>query len=206
MSDTLLAFSLVALGMSLAPGPNMVYLLSRSVSQGAGAGFVSLGGVALAFVTYLTMVALGLSALLFAVPVAYDVLRAVGAMYFLYLAWGAVKPNGASPFDVRPMQARGNRQLFVMGFATNLFNPKTALLYMSLLPQFVRVEDGHVLQQFLLLGVVQLSVSMTVNGSMILAAGRMAAFFARNAFWIKVQRYVMGTVFAALACHIALKR
>lgn len=206
MFDTLIAFFLVAVGMALVPGPNMVYLLSRALTQGSKAGFVSLGGVALAFTVYLLMVALGLSALLFALPVAYDVLRFIGVGYFLYLAWNAVRPGGRSPFEVRQLAPQGVKTLFAMGFLTNLLNPKTALLYLSLLPQFVHVERGHVLGQFLLLGAVQICVSMTVNGAMILAAGAVARFFARNATWLKVQRYFMGTVFAGLAVHFAWKR
>lgn len=206
MVENLAAFFLVALGMSLVPGPNMVYLVSRSITQGPAAGFVSLGGVALAFAIYLSMVAMGLSALLLAVPVAYDVLRVIGVLYFLYLAWGAFKPGGASPFEVRAMAAEGKRKLFLMGFLTNLLNPKTALLYMSMLPQFVHIERGNVLGQFLMLGLVQVLISMTVNGSMILAAGGMAKFFARSATWLRLQRYFMGTVFAGLAAHFAWKR
>src|SRR5579872_4906186 len=126
----LLAFALVALGMALTPGPNMVYLISRSICQGRTAGLISLGGVALGFVFYMLCAAFGITALLIAIPYAYDALRLSGAAYLLWLAWQALKPGGRSPFQVKPLKVDGPRKLFAMGFVTNLLNPKIAMLYL----------------------------------------------------------------------------
>jgi threonine/homoserine/homoserine lactone efflux protein len=101
--NTLLGFGLVALGMVLTPGPNMIYLISRSISQRLRAGLISLAGVASVFLFYMLCAALGITALLLAVPFAYDGLRFAGAAYLLYLAWQAVKPQGRSPFEVRSL-------------------------------------------------------------------------------------------------------
>src|SRR5919198_599859 len=87
---SLIGFALVSLGMVLTPGPNMIYLISRSITQGPAAGIVSLGGVALGFVFYMLCAAFGITALLFAVPYAYDALRFAGAAYLLWLAWQAL--------------------------------------------------------------------------------------------------------------------
>src|SRR6202171_5628940 len=121
---SLLGFALVSLGIGLTPGPNMIYLISRSITQGRGAGLISLGGVALGFVFYMLCAAFGITALLFAVPYAYDALRLSGATYLLWLAWQALKPNGRSPFQVKELAFDGPRKLFAMGFVTNLLNPK----------------------------------------------------------------------------------
>ena len=86
-ASNLIAFALIALGMVLTPGPNMVYLISRSICQGPRAGLISLGGVALGFVFYMLCAALGITALVMAVPYAYDALRLCGALYLGYLAW-----------------------------------------------------------------------------------------------------------------------
>src|SRR6202790_2998131 len=123
----LLGFALVSFGLVLTPGPNMIYLISRSITQGPAAGIVSLGGVALGFVFYMLCAAFGISALLFAVPYAYDALRFAGAAYLLWLAWQALKPNGRSPFQVKKLSVDGPRKLFAMGFLTNLLNPKIAI-------------------------------------------------------------------------------
>jgi threonine/homoserine/homoserine lactone efflux protein len=125
-----LAFALVALGMVLTPGPNMMYLVSRSVCQGPRAGLISLGGVALGFVIYMLLAAFGITAVFLAVPYAYDVLRLSGAAYLLYLAWQAIWPGGQSPFQVRELAPDRPQRLFAMGLVTNLLNPKAAVLYL----------------------------------------------------------------------------
>ena len=201
---TLVAFSGVALGMAISPGPNMMYLASRSVSQGRRAGLVSLGGIAVGFVVYLLLTAFGITAVAMAAPLAYDVLRVAGAAYLGWLAWQALKPGARSPFEVRDLAPDSDRRLFVMGFLTNLLNPKAAALYLSLLPQFVSPARGSVLAQSLQLGGVQIAVSMTVNSTVICTAGGMASFLGARPLWARAQRWLMGSVLGGLALRLAL--
>lgn len=201
--SSLLTFSLVALGMVLTPGPNMIYLISRSISQGRAAGMISLGGVALGFVFYMVCAALGITALLMTVPMAYDALRIGGAIYLLYLAWQAVKPGGRSPFQIREIPRDGVGRLLTMGLMTNLLNPKIAVLYLSLLPQFIHPGHGSALHQSLILGVTQIAVSVSVNSLIVFMAGSMAAFLSSRPAWVAVQRWLMGTVLAGLAVRMA---
>ena len=200
---SLIAFALIALGMVLTPGPNMVYLISRAICQGRAAGLVSLGGVALGFVFYMICAAFGITAIVMAVPYAYDALRYGGALYLLYLAWQAVKPGGRSPFQVRDLPKDSPRKLFMMGFLTNLLNPKIAVMYLSLLPQFIDPGHGSVLTQSLVLGFAQIAVSVSVNAMIAVAAGSIAAFLAGRPAWLAVQRWLMGTVLAGLAVRVA---
>ncbi len=202
----LATFALVALGMVLTPGPNMIYLISRSISQGRSAGLISLGGVALGFVFYMLCAAFGITALVLAVPYAYDALRFGGALYLLYLAWQAVRPGGHSPFQMRDLPLDRPRKLFAMGFVTNLLNPKIAVLYLSLLPQFIDPAHGSVLGQSLALGMTQIVISLAVNALIVLMAGSIARFLTQRPVWITVQRWLMGTVLAALAVRVATER
>ena len=202
-TSTLLGFALVSLGIVLTPGPNMIYLISRSLTQGPAAGIVSLGGVALGFVFY--MLCAAFTALLFAVPFAYDALRLAGAAYLLWLAWQALKPNGRSPFQVRKLQVDGPKKLFAMGFVTNLLNPKIAMLYLALLPQFIDPTVGSVLTQSLALGAIQIVISVSVNAMIALAAGSIALFLGTRPSWLMLQRWLMGTVLAGLAVKMALE-
>ena len=199
----LAAFSAVALGMVLTPGPNMAYLVSRSICQGRTAGMISLAGVALGFVTYMLLAAFGITALVFAIPYAYDALRLAGAAYLGWLAWNALKPGGRSPFQVHDLPPDSPRRLFAMGLLTNLLNPKIAALYLSLLPQFVDAEQGNVLGQTLMLGATQIAISVTVNALIVLGAGTVAAFLSGRPFWMAAQRWLMGTVLAGLAASMA---
>ncbi|AYZ00550.1 MULTISPECIES: LysE family translocator [Burkholderia] len=203
--STLLAFGLVSLGMVLTPGPNMIYLISRSICQGRRAGLVSLGGVALGFVFYMFCAAFGITALVLTVPYAYDALRVAGALYLAYLAWQALKPGGRSAFQVRQLSPDSRRKLFTMGFVTNLTNPKIAVMYLSLLPQFISPGHGSVLAQSLALGCVQIAVSVSVNALIASMAGSIAGFLARRPAWALAQRWLMGTVLAGLAARIALE-
>ena len=200
----LVAFSAVALGMVLTPGPNMAYLVSRSVCQGRAAGLVSLGGVALGFLTYMLLAAFGITALLLAVPYAYDALRLCGAAYLAWMAWNALRPGGQSPFQVRELAPDSPRRLFAMGLLTNLLNPKIAALYLSLLPQFVDRAAGGVMGQTLALGLTQIAISVTVNALVVLAAGSIAAFLTGRPIWARIQRWLMGGVLAGLAVKMAL--
>ncbi|GBQ22344.1 LysE family translocator [Gluconacetobacter sacchari] len=201
----LAAFALVALGMALTPGPNMIYLISRSICQGPRAGLVSLGGVALGFLFYMLCAALGITALVMAVPYAYDALRLGGAVYLLYLAWQAIRPGGRSPFQVRALAADGNRRLFLMGFMTNLLNPKIAVMYLSLLPQFT-VPGGAMLAQILILGCAQIVISVLVNAAIALSAGSLARFLDANPGFARAQRWIMASVLGGLAVRMLAER
>jgi threonine/homoserine/homoserine lactone efflux protein len=200
---TFLTFGLVVFGMALTPGPNMIYLVSRSISQGRVAGLISLGGVAVGYVFYMLCAAFGITALMFAVPYAYDALRLAGALYLLHLAWQAVKPGGRSPFQVRELPQDTPRKLFLMGLVTNLLNPKLAMIYVSLLPQFIGPQRGSVLTQSLLLGGLQIVNGIVVNASIVMVAGSLAAFLARRPRWLIAQRWLMGTVLGGLAINMA---
>ena len=198
-------FALAALIMVLTPGPNMVYVVSRSLCQGRKAGVISLFGVATGFLVHMFAAAAGLTAVFLAIPLAYEVLRWLGAAYLLWLGWQALRPHGGSPFETRDLPADSPLKLFAMGFLTNALNPKIAVFYLSVFPQFVRPDYGSVFAQSIELGLVQIIVSFSVNLTLILSAARLAAWFAKNPLWLAAQRLVMGFVLAGLAVRLALQ-
>ncbi|MEV5327355.1 LysE family translocator [Nonomuraea fastidiosa] len=206
MTAGLIGIALVSLGMVLTPGPNMIYLVSRSLTQGRRSGLISLTGVFLGFTTYLIATCLGLTAIFAYVPAAYTALKIAGAAYLLWLAWNAIKPGGVSAFEPRELPAESSGRLFSMGLLTCLLNPKIAILYMSLLPQFVDPSMGHVLLQSLALGSVQVAIGTLVNGLIVISAGSLAAFLARRPVWLRIQRYLTGTVLGVFAVSMATDR
>ncbi|MGI5338102.1 LysE family translocator [Streptomyces sp. CA-181903] len=195
--------ALVALGMVLTPGPNMMYLVSRSVTQGRRAGLISLLGVAAGFLVYLLAAVAGIAALFALVPAVYTAVKLAGACYLAWLAWQALRPGGTSAFAPKPLPPDPARRLFVMGFVTNLLNPKIAILYVSVLPQFVDPDRGSVPLQSLLIGLTQVTVALTVNGLIAVSAGSVASFLGRRPRWLRVQRYVTGTALAGIAVTVA---
>lgn len=200
---SLLTFAAIALGMVLTPGPNMIYLISRSIAQGKGAGLISLGGIALGFIFYMLCAAFGITALVMAVPFAYDTIRIVGVLYLLWLAWQAVRPGGRSSFEVRRLPNDGPRKLFLMGFLTNLLNPKIAVMYLSLLPQFIDPAHGSILGQALVLGMTQIVISVFVNAIIAISAASISMFLTQRPTFAIAQRWMMGTILAGLAVRMA---
>ena len=198
----LLLFAAAALLMALTPGPNMIYLVSRSICQGRKAGVISLFGVVSGFLVHMFAAAVGLTAVFLAVPLAYELLKWAGGAYLMWMAWQAVRPGARSLFETRELAEDSPRRLFLMGFLTNLLNPKIAVFYLSVFPQFVSPEHGSVFLQSVALGVTQIAVSFSINLLIALFAASIAAWFAENPRWIAVQRYIMGFVLAGLAVRL----
>lgn len=198
-----LVFAGTALVMVLTPGPNMIYLVSRSICQGRRAGVISLLGVIGALVVHMLAAAAGLSALFLAVPMAYGAVKLAGAGYLLYLAWQAVRPGARSPFEARQLADDPPRKLLLMGFLTCALNPKVAVLYLSIFPQFLSPAHGSIFAQGLQLGLTQILVSFAGNLIILMSAARIAGRLAAHPRWLAVQRYAMGTVLAGLAARLA---
>jgi threonine/homoserine/homoserine lactone efflux protein len=202
----LLIFAGAALLMVLTPGPNMIYVISRSICQGRKAGVISLFGVVAGFLVHMFAAAAGCTALFMKIPLAYEALKWAGAGYLLYLAWQAVRPGARSPFEARDLPVDPPRKLLLMGFLTNVLNPKIAMFYLSIFPQFVSPEHGSMFSQSVELGFTQICVSFSVNLCIALSAASLAAWFARSPRWLAAQRYLMGTVLAGLAVRLATEQ
>jgi threonine/homoserine/homoserine lactone efflux protein len=205
-SHSVLMFAGAALLMAFSPGPNMIYLVSRSLCQGKRAGFISWLGVVTGFLVHVTSAAIGLTALFMAIPMGYEILKYLGAVYLLWLAWQAVKPGARSPLESQDLPPETPSQLWTMGFLTCALNPKVAIFYLSILPQFIEPQNGSVLVQSLVLGGVQAFIASLINLLIMLSAVTMAAWFSKNKKWMTVQRYVMGTVLTALAVRLMMQQ
>ena len=191
-----------ALLMAVTPGPNMIYLISRSLCQGRAAGVMSWFGVVLGFTVHMLCASIGLTALFMAVPLGYELLKFAGAVYLLWLAWQAIRPGARSPFEAKDLPPEPPRKLFMMGLLTSILNPKVAIFYLSVLPQFISPESGSVLIQSLVLGVTQVCIGSSVNLMVTLSAAAIAGWFATNRVWLAVQRYFMGLVLGVLAVKL----
>ncbi len=201
--ETLLVFLGAALALALTPGPDLLYIATRSASEGRTAGVISVLGVSLGLMIHTAALALGLSVLLASVPIAYEVVRWLGAAYLLYLG---------SRLLVRPSQLRFEdealplrlRAVFVQGLVTNVLNPKVALFFLAFLPQFVDRAAGPVALQLLLLGLLFNAVGSFVNVLAALLASRSAAWLRyRLRSAATLQRFT-GGVLVALGVRLAL--
>lgn len=203
----LIFFIIAAFILVISPGPNMIYLISGTITQGKKAGLTSLAGVICGFLFHIVMVSFGLTAVLFSVPYAYVVLKTLGTVYLLYLAYQAIKPNSKNIFEVdQNISIDRPRKLFTVGFLTNVLNPKVAVFYLSFFPQFIKPQYGSIFTQSLELGVIQVFVSFSINFIIVLTAAQAARFFAKNPTWIKVQKWFMASVLVFLAIKMALSK
>lgn len=201
--DKLALFAVAVALLALTPGPVWIYLISRTLAQGRRAGYFSLIGVMAGVLVHLLLAALGLSAVLLAVPWAFDAIKLAGAAYLFWLAWSTVRGAGFS-FTPQPLAHVPDRVLFRQALAASVVNPKVAVFYLSLFPQFIDPAAGPVLLQSLALGVVHVSVSTLIDGALVTVAGVLAAWFARRPAWLRMQRWFLGSAFGVLAVWLAL--
>jgi threonine/homoserine/homoserine lactone efflux protein len=202
-AETLLVFAALSLGLAVTPGPNMLYLVSRSLAQGTRAGMVSLAGCQAGTIAIMLCAAAGITAALFALPYAWDALRIGGAIYLVWLAWQCVKPGAEPLFAPRSMPAESDAKLFSVGFATAALNPKVALFYVAVLPPFLDPSAGHVFLQGAILGAVQIAVCTAFDAILVKGAAGTAKFLGTRPVWLAVQRYVLGAALALIAAKLA---
>ena len=202
---TLVSFFGLAFIMALSPGPNLLYLVTRSICQGRTAGFCSLFGIALGMFLYMLATAVGLSALFNTVPIAYDIIRLAGAGYLLWLALNIFISQSAS-FGAKCLSSIPKIRLFRVGLITCLLNPKIALTYGALLPQFVQPEHGHVKMQLILLGIVQIIAAFIAHSFVIVFASSLAVRLEKYTAWVKFQRYLLTTALVAIAANLVFER
>jgi threonine/homoserine/homoserine lactone efflux protein len=199
--DTWLLFTFACVALVATPGPNLLYLVSRTLAQGRAAGLVSLAGTSSGFALHALAAAFGLSALLAAVPLAYDAVRWLGAAYLAWLAvatWRARNDKAPDPGSADLPAG----QLFRQGMLTSLLNPKVALFQLALFPQFVTPANGSVLTQSLLLAATQLTVVIVGDSLFVLAAIHVRRWFGARPGWGRWSRRALSGVFAALAARL----
>ncbi|HUN48497.1 MAG TPA: LysE family translocator [Stellaceae bacterium] len=201
--STLALFAAACLALTATPGPDMLLIASRSVSQGRASGFATLAGIQAGTYCHALVAALGLSQLFLAVPLAYDVVRYVGAAYLLYLAWKTFRSPGLAAAPVAGLRRYPVGIVFRQGLLTNLLNPKMALFVLALFPQFLHPEAGSVAVQIMVLASVLNLIGLVVNGAVILTASGLGRAFSAGGRCRRLPQYLLGTVFAGLAVRLA---
>lgn len=201
--STLALFTAAAAVLTATPGPDMLLIASRSLSQGRVAGFLTYAGIAVGSYLQAFAAAFGLSQLFVLVPTAYDVLRWLGAAYLAYLAWMTLRSQ-APLFAPGHVPAVSLRRIFLQGLWTNLLNPKMALFMLALLPQFLKPEAGSIVLQVIVLATILNVMGFVTNGIVILAASRIGHALARRPSLARLPQRLMGAVFGGLAVRLAL--
>lgn len=202
--STLMLFAAASVVLTATPGPDMLLIASRSISQGRSAGFLTYLGIALGTYCHALAAALGLTQLFVAVPVAYEIVRWAGCAYLLYLAWKTLRSEGTSFAPTSDLKRFSSRRILGEGLATNLLNPKMALFVLALFPQFIRPEAGSMIGQTLVLATVLNGIGFFVNGSIILLSCQLRQRAGGLVRLGKLPQYCLASVFAGLAFRVAL--
>jgi threonine/homoserine/homoserine lactone efflux protein len=195
---TLLVFALAASVLVAIPGPNHIYIVTRSIAQGRRIGLASAFGVETGTLVHISAATVGLSALVASSAVAFDTLRYAGAAYLAYLGIRALLRDDAIELDggAAPPSAR---RAYLDGVLVNVLNPKVALFFLAFLPQFVDPARGATSTQILVLGLVVFAIATTSDVIYALAAGALGGWLRSRPAFVRVQRYVTGCVYLGLA-------
>jgi len=199
---TLVQFAIATFIIAITPGPDMTLFVGRALSEGRTAGFACMAGAMTGCVIHTSLVALGLSALIIASPVAFTVLKIGGAGYLVWLAYHAIRYGSA----FKPMQKAGPNHTFFRNWATgigiNLLNPKIILFFMTFLPQFVSAHDPHAPGKLLFLGLSFIPLSLPLTIPMVVAADRFAGLMKKSPRVTRIVDYLFAGVFSAFALKI----
>ncbi|MGN9836997.1 LysE family translocator [Nonomuraea sp. H19] len=171
--STLALFCVATLGLLVVPGPAVLYIVTRSVSQGRSAGLISVLGVHAGSLVHVAAAALGISALLAASATAFTVVKWVGVAYLIWLGVRKLLKRGGAE-ETMELQVQSKRRLFWEGFVVNVLNPKTAIFFLAFLPQFVSLEVGPVAPQILLLGLLWILLGMASDGTYAMLSSALA--------------------------------
>jgi threonine/homoserine/homoserine lactone efflux protein len=187
--------------LAITPGPGIFYVLGRSLAGGRREGIFSAFGTFLGGFVHVFGAALGVSAVLAASAFAFDVVRYAGAAYLVYLGIRMIRTRNVENDTHEPVNRANNPLL--QGVATEMLNPKTALFFLSFIPQFISTHRGHVTTQFLLLGAV--SVTLNTGADLLVAsfAGPLGTRMKRNARFRRRQRTASGVGMIGLGLYVA---
>jgi threonine/homoserine/homoserine lactone efflux protein len=201
---TLLVFAPVALGLLIVPGPAVLYIVTRSIDQGRTAGVVSVLGIHVGSLVHVAAAAFGLSALLASSAVAFSLVKYAGAAYLIALGVRKLLSKEQPPEpDAEPPRV-SLRRIFAQGVVVNVLNPKTALFFLALLPQFVDEGRGPVWIQMVALGLTFIALGICSDGTYALVASRAGRFLRSSSRFRATQRYVSGGVYVSLGAVAAL--
>jgi threonine/homoserine/homoserine lactone efflux protein len=202
--DDFLLFAFASLVLNITPGNDMIYVATRSTSQGVKAGIVSALGIAGGCIVHLLAAVIGLSALIAGSAIAFDIIKYAGAAYLIYLGIKAfVSRQNDFNVDSKPEKS-SLAKLFWQGVFTNILNPKVALFFLAFLPQFIHPEKGNAGLQILLLGLWFNFSGTIVNSMVAVLFGKLGNWFANKQGFIKWQNKITGLLLVALGIKVAL--
>jgi threonine/homoserine/homoserine lactone efflux protein len=199
----LLGFVAAALVVLVIPGPGVLYVVARSVTQGRRAGLASVAGLSLGALVHVAAAAIGLSAILLASATAFGIVKALGAAYLIYLGLRAIFARQRAAEIKRPAPLAVNR-LILDGIVISIFNPKVAVFFLAFLPQFVDPTAGPVALQILFLGVLYVALAVLTDGAYAVLAGTIRTWLTGRVWRTPLPRFLTGGLYIGLGVNTAV--
>jgi threonine/homoserine/homoserine lactone efflux protein len=196
-----LLFFAAALVLALTPGPGIFYVLARSLAGGRREGILSSLGTFVGGSFHVFAAALGVSAILATSAVAFHTVKYAGAVYLVWLGIGMIRARNA---ELAVTSSAPTRNAFRQGVLTEALNPKTALFFLSFIPQFISASGGHVFLQFVVLGTISVMLNTTADLLVVLAAAPLEQKLKHNARFRSRQRVASGLGMIGLGAYVAL--
>jgi len=200
-----LVFLSAAIAINIAPGPDMIYILSRTIAQGRKIGIASSLGVCSGSLVHIFAAAFGLSAILATSAMAFAIVKYIGAGYLIFLGVKALRSKRMS-FDI-PVRIQEHStfwKAFRQGALIDVLNPKVAIFFMAFLPQFIRPELGHSAAQILILGFLVNLIGMTIEFVLVLTAARATNFFRNHSQFSTLLDRILGSMLICLGIRLAM--
>jgi threonine/homoserine/homoserine lactone efflux protein len=203
---TYLLFIGASLLLCLVPGPDMLFLLGRTIAQGRAAGMCAAFGINLGAYVHLLAAVTGLSALILTSATAFSIVKLLGAAYLLYLGWCTLRTKETTGISVGDEPPKALRRVFWQGFLSDVLNPKVALFYIALLPQFMNAHDPHPVAHLVVLGVTGNMVGITTSLVYVYLAAHLTSALRRNrtiSVWLTK---AMGALFVGLGLKLVTEK
>jgi threonine/homoserine/homoserine lactone efflux protein len=200
----IVAYVLVVMALFLVPGPAVLLTLARSIGGGARAGIATGAGIAVGDALHTLMAVLGLSAVLMTSALAFEIVKYLGAAYLIYLGIRAFLEQ-AGDIHLPEVQPVTPLLAFRQAILTELLNPKTALFFLSFLPQFANPARGAVWAQLLALGAIFVAMSIAYTSLLALGAASVAGWLGRHSAIGKWKGKLVGSIYIALGVQLALQ-
>jgi threonine/homoserine/homoserine lactone efflux protein len=196
-------FLTASLLLAATPGPGMLYVLSRTLAGGRREGVLSSLGTLLGGMVHVLAAAAGLSVVLATSAVAYSIVKYAGAAYLIYLGINIIVRAGRDADESLPL-TRAKQSPFFQGVLTETLNPKTALFFLSFIPQFVSRQNGHPFAAFVILGLISVTLNTLGDVTAVLLAAPLKQLFTRSSRARITQRRASGAAMVALGAYVAL--
>lgn len=204
MVELLISFCIASMGMAISPGPDNVYVLTQSITNGTSYGLATTAGLISGCIVHTTLVAFGISAVLLASETAFNGIKIAGAAYLMYLAFKVYKAGNTLMITTAGAAKKSHFQLFKQGVIMNILNPKVTIFFMAFFPAFLWNTSENTVLQFYILGALFMLISFMIFAAIALLSGRISVFLQKQKGAGVFFKWLQITVFVGIAVFLFL--